>query len=257
MDRAKALELLKECLKEISHLKELHHDNREYELWRGKVKNIIKAGLDAEDENEFLSGQKMYVDSSWIDGTSGKAEQKHYLENANRSETNLKLIIQKYDILGLGVDLVVAGLPDCKAFIAHEGETKALAKLKKFLDALGVKYLTAETEPSDGRSVEGQVKWTYQPADFTIILATKGKAINKVTGKAYMGINVADELGRAREVFNNRIILLLQTGVEPHTNICEIVHERFTPQSMDNAFIKIARELTGWGLIRALGEERK
>jgi len=144
-----------------------------------------------------------------------------------------------------------------KAFIAHEGKTEALAKLKNFLDALGVEYLMAEGEPSDGRSVEGQVKWTSQLADFTIILATKGKAINKVTGKAYMGMNVADELGRAREVFNNRIILLLQIGVEPHTDISEIVHERFAPQSMDKAFIKVARELTGWGLIRALVEERK
>ncbi len=70
-----------------------------------------------------------------------------------------------------------------------------------------------------------------------------------------MGMNVADELGRARKVFKNRIILLLQNGVKPHANIQELVHERFAPQSMDKAFTKIARELTGWGLIRASREE--
>jgi len=138
-----------------------------------------------------------------------------------------------------------------KAFIAHEGETEALTKLKDFLDALGIEYLIAEAEPSNGRSVEQQVNWTYEPADFAIILATKGKAIDKTTGEAYMGMNVADELGRARVVFKNRIILLLEKGVEPHTNISEIVHERFTPGSMDKALIKIAKELTGWGLLRA------
>lgn len=138
-----------------------------------------------------------------------------------------------------------------KAFIAHEGETKALGKVKDFLDALGVKYSIAEIEPSNGRSVEGQVTWTYELADFAIILATKGKAINKTTGEAYMGMNVADELGRARVVFKNTIILLLEKGVEPHTNISEIVHERFTSGSMDKALIKIAKELRGWGLLRA------
>ncbi len=136
-----------------------------------------------------------------------------------------------------------------KAFIAHEGETKALNKLKTFLDALGVKYLIAEIEPSNGRLVEPQVTCTYGDADFTIILATKGKLINKETGKPQMGTNVADELGRAREVFKNKIILLLETGVEAHTNISGIVHERFKPQSMDKAFTKIVKELRNWGFI--------
>jgi len=138
-----------------------------------------------------------------------------------------------------------------KAFIAHEGETKTLNKLKNFLDALGVKYLIAEIEPSNGRLVEPQVTSTYGNADFTIILATKGKLINKETGKPQMGTNVADELGRAREVFKNKIILLLETGVEAHTNISGIVHERFKPQSMDKAFTKIVKELRNWGFLMA------
>jgi predicted nucleotide-binding protein len=138
-----------------------------------------------------------------------------------------------------------------KAFIAHEGETKALGKLKTFLDALGVKYLIAEIEPSNGRLIEPQVTRTYGNADLAIILATKGKVIDKQKKNVYyMGMNVADELGRAREVFKNRIILLLETGVQPHTNISGIVNERFKPQSMDNAFIKIAKELRNWGFIR-------
>ena len=136
-----------------------------------------------------------------------------------------------------------------KAFIAHEGMTRALQKVKDFLDALGVKYLIAEIEPSDGRVVEGQVQWTQEKADFAIILATKGKIINKETGKPQMGLNVADELGRAREVFKNRIILLLQKGVEPHANVSGIVYEPFTTQYMGNVFKKIVREIRNWGYI--------
>lgn len=136
-----------------------------------------------------------------------------------------------------------------KVFIAHEGMTRALDKVKSFLDVLGIKYLIAEIEPSDGRQIEGQVTSTYGEADFAIVLATKGKVVDKETGKSYMGMNVADELGRAREVFKNRIILLLQKGVEPHTNISGIVYEPFTTQYMENVFKKIVKEIRNWGLI--------
>lgn len=138
-----------------------------------------------------------------------------------------------------------------KAFIAHEGETEQLKKLKDFLDALGIRYFIAEVEASDGRSIERQVDWTQAEADFAICLATKGKAVNKKTGTHYMALNVADELGRAREVFRNKIILLVQKGVEVHTNIREIVRAPFTTQSMDEAFIKIIKELRNWGFIQA------
>jgi len=104
LDRAKALELLKECLNEIQDLKGLHHANQEYKLWEDKVLDIIKAGLDADDVNKFLRGQKMYVDFSWIAVTSEKAEQKHYLERLTNYETNLKSIIQKYEMLGPDIE---------------------------------------------------------------------------------------------------------------------------------------------------------
>ena len=137
-----------------------------------------------------------------------------------------------------------------RAFIAHEGETEQLRKLKDFLEALGIEYFIAEAKASDGRSIERQVDWTQAKADFAICLATKGKAINRKTGKHYMGLNIADELGRARQVFRNRIILLVQKGVEVHTNIKEIVYAPFTTQSMDIAFTKVIKELRNWGFIK-------
>ena len=138
-----------------------------------------------------------------------------------------------------------------KAFIAHEGETRALDILKEYLEALGIRYFIAESKASDGRSVERQVDWTQSKADFAICLATKGKAVNKKTGKHYMAPNIIDELGRARQVFGNKIILLVQKGVEVHTNIREIVYETFTTTNMEKALIKVAKELTNWGFITA------
>jgi hypothetical protein len=137
-----------------------------------------------------------------------------------------------------------------KAFIAHEGMTGVLTRLREFLEALGIGYSIAEIEASNGRGVEKQVQWTQGKADFAIILATKGKAIDKKTGEPYMGLNVADELGRAREIFRNRIVLLLQRGVKPHTNVRGIVYEPFSPQNLEKSFIKVIRELRNWGFIQ-------
>lgn len=136
-----------------------------------------------------------------------------------------------------------------KAFIAHEGETKALSMLKEFLEAFEIQYFIAEVKASNGRSIEKQVDWTQSKADFAICLATKGKAINKKTGRYFMAPNIADELGRARQIFGNKIILLVQKGVETHTNVREIVHETFTTTNMEKAFIKIVKELKNWGFI--------
>lgn len=140
-----------------------------------------------------------------------------------------------------------------KAFIAHEGETQALTSLKKLLEALGIKYFIAEAEASGGKSVEKHVNWVEEQGDFAIILATKGKAVDKKTGRYYMGLNVADELGSARQIYKNHIILLVQKGVQVHTNKREIVYGEFTSTNMQEAFIKIARELRNWGFIRAGG----
>ena len=250
MDKREAIEFLKQCLGEIPQLAKLDFHNQGYPLWRRKIRDVLEAvfGRHSSEYQDFsrcnwqAGMQRMRIAESLY--------QEGYLTNLKCIETALLSIIQKYEILGFETKSATSELPP-KAFIAHEGETRALGKLKTFLDSLGVKYLIAEIEPSNGRLVEPQVTWTYGNADFAIILATKGGVIDKKKDVHYMGINVADELGRAREVFKNRIILLLETGVQPHTNISGIVYERFKPQSMDKAFIKIAKELRNWGFMRA------
>jgi len=138
-----------------------------------------------------------------------------------------------------------------KAFIAHGGDSPALSKLKSFLEALGVKPLVVEEQPSEGRSVGENVDWYARQADCAIILATKGDIDGK-TGRFIPRGNVLIEIGKSQELFKDRIIYLLQAGVKLPTNINEKVRARFTSQNMDNAFIKIAKELNKFGLLKAV-----
>lgn len=99
MDRSKAIELLREALNEIPRLRELHHerDEQEFELWRDKVQNIIKAALDPDDLKRFSSRRPVHV-RGWF---SDDVYQKDYLDKLTDYETALKSIIQKYEILGV------------------------------------------------------------------------------------------------------------------------------------------------------------
>jgi len=99
MEKHEAIELLKQALIEIPHLKELRHGNQEFRLWDRKVLDIIKAGLDADDKTTWFASGKMHVVGYW---TSDADYQKYYLENLENYETALKSIIQKYEVLGFG-----------------------------------------------------------------------------------------------------------------------------------------------------------
>ncbi len=138
-----------------------------------------------------------------------------------------------------------------KAFIAHGGDSPTLRKLKNYLDALGVQPLVVEEQPSEGRSIAENVDYYARQADFAIILATKGDIDGKTGGFIPRG-NVLIEIGKSQELFKERIIYLLQAGTKFPTNISEKVWGRFTTERMDDAFIKIARELCKFGILHAV-----
>jgi len=244
MDKKEAIAYLEKSLEEIPRLKKLPYRNGEYVIWINTIKGIVEKvfGVDS-FESKKLAPEYKYIykfDESY---------QSQYEKIVNKRALAIISIIKINKTMGtISVTNIGSKIPT--AFIAHEGETENLKKLKDFLDALTIEYYIAEAEPSDGRSIEGQVNWNQLKADFAICLATKGKAINKETGEHYMGLNVADELGRAREIYKNKIILLVEDGVEVHTNTREIVHATFSNQSMDTAFIKIIKELSNWGFIQ-------
>lgn len=137
-----------------------------------------------------------------------------------------------------------------KAFIAHGGETPALDKLKKYLIALGVEPLIVEEQPSENRSILENINYYARQSDFAIILATKGDIDGKTGGFIPRG-NVLIEIGKAQELFPDRTIYLKQAGVKFPSIISDKVGIRFVPQSMDDSFIQIAKEIRIYGILKA------
>ena len=138
-----------------------------------------------------------------------------------------------------------------KVFVAHGGKSEARDKLYRFLIALGITPLVIEEEPKEGRSVNEQVEYCSKQADCAVILGTADDKELK-DGKLYPRRNVCIEIGRFQEKFHNRIIYLLEEGASFPSNISEKLYTRFTEESMDEAFIAVARELRAFGILKAL-----
>ena len=99
IDEGRAIELLKQALSEMPHLKELRYDDQEFILWFDKVRDIIQAGLDENDRQTFPSSRKVTITTSGA-LPSDDDFQRYYLIMLNHCETALRSIIQKHEILG-------------------------------------------------------------------------------------------------------------------------------------------------------------
>ena len=247
MDIPKALELLNEYLGEVEHLRTLHYKNDERWLWKDKVNVVLEAAF-GKDSDEYKKWNYIFPVAVEL---SDEGEQRDYLEDLQHYERMIKEILQKYEILGIEEKPIAKKEPHTKAFIAHGGNSPALRKLKSFLEALGVQPLVVEEQASEDRSVGQNVDWYSKQADCAIILATKGD-IDVKTGHFIPRGNVLMEVGKLQELFRGRIIYLLQSGTKFPTNVSEKVWAHFSPQSMDNAFVKVARELKAFGILKVV-----
>lgn len=139
-----------------------------------------------------------------------------------------------------------------KVFIVHGGKSSVLEKLREFVEALGIKPLIVEMLPSKGMTLADKVKKYQQEADCAIILATRGGIIDTKSGKQHPRLNVIDELSSFWEAFPERVIVLLEKGAQLPSNKSGLTYEAFARQSMDRAFIAIARELTEMKILKAV-----
>lgn len=143
-----------------------------------------------------------------------------------------------------------------KVFIAHGGECQALTKLRDYTIDLGIEPLIVEKVASESRSVNEQVEYNLAQADCAIVLGTADDK-NLADGRLYPRDNVEIEIGRFQERFPRRTIYLLEKGASFPSNISEKVYERFTQDNMEKAFAKVARELTAFGILKAVKPAEK
>ena len=220
--------------------------NYYFSKWKSETEYIIRKNF-SDDSIQLAKFLEVSDLSKW-DHTTGTPTQfaSRRQRMMLRSAAELETIISSIEKYGLPEKSEV--IIPAKVFIAHGGKTKALDKVQAFLIALNVIPLIAEEEPSVDRSANQQVEWCLDNSDCAIILGTADDKDLK-DGKLYPRRNVHIEIGRVQERFPNKVIYLLEEGASFPSNISEKVYERFTRENMENAYIKIAKELRAFGII--------
>jgi predicted nucleotide-binding protein len=149
-----------------------------------------------------------------------------------------------------GVDRILAEsrikAEGARVFISHGKETPALAKVERFVRALGLSPVIVVREPSEGMSVDDLVEKRLRESDCAIILAT---ADDQVGNYYQPRPNVIHEIGLAQEKLSHRVVYLKEHGCEFPSNVRPKVWENFTPDNMEAAFEKISKELRAFGML--------
>ncbi|MFC1964245.1 TIR domain-containing protein [Chloroflexota bacterium] len=265
-----------------SKLDELIELSRELSEYTGYVADVVN-GLSLSDQNQKRASQLLRI-IGIKSGSFGKLINELTSEPQDTWNSTLSIPVDKVTWQGAGVcyrmvnkaigqlmDDVKSGKRDIKtgnilnsaanrltsieppkAFIAHGGKSGVLDKLCEFVEALGIKPIIVELSPTRGLSVDDKVNKYVKDADFGIVLATRGGIVDEKNKRQHPRLNVIDELERLRAAFPEKTILLLEKGVDLPSNVSGLTYEPFARQSMDRAFTAITRELTEFGILKAI-----
>lgn len=137
-------------------------------------------------------------------------------------------------------------LRERRVFVSHGKDSAALTKVERFLRGLGLTPVIVKFEASQGGSVDDVVEREMISCECALILATKGDSVD---GEWQPRPNVIHEIGLAQEKLKHRLIYLKEEGCNFPSNISPKIWESFTQDNLENAFLKIVKELRAFGVI--------
>jgi hypothetical protein len=139
-----------------------------------------------------------------------------------------------------------------RIFIGHGANKKPLAQLTKTLDNLGIPYAVAEDEPNAGRPISQKVRDTMDTCGAAILIFSADieyfDADQNSVWKS--SENVANELGAAAVMYDNRIILFKEESVDLASNYSGIGYITFERNKLDAKVNDLLRELFAMKIIK-------
>jgi predicted nucleotide-binding protein len=142
---------------------------------------------------------------------------------------------------------VIKPIPGKNIFISHGRDSKALQKLERFIRTLGLNPIIVKNEPSRGGAVDDVIEENMKKCACAVILATKD---DEVGGRWQPRPNVIHEIGLGQEKLKNSLIYLKEHGCEFPSNVSPKIWENFTQENMEDAFLKVVKELRAFGIVQ-------
>lgn len=137
-------------------------------------------------------------------------------------------------------------------FIAHGKNKDPLEKLKKILGQFKIPYKVAIEEPSLGRPISSKVREIMNSCNCAILIFTTDEEFRDVEGNTIWrpSENVVHELGAAAYLYDNRIVIMKEEGVEFPSNFKDIGYISFKKDQLDAKTMDILKELIGFGIVK-------
>lgn len=137
-------------------------------------------------------------------------------------------------------------------FIAHGKNKKPLEQLKKILEQFKVNYRVAVEEPNLGRPIGSKVKEVMESCNCAILIFTSDEEFFDKEGNSIWrpSENVTYELGAANYLYDNRLVILKEEGVEFPSNFSDIGYISFIKDQLENKSLDVIKELIGFGILK-------
>lgn len=141
-------------------------------------------------------------------------------------------------------------------FVAHGKNHKPLDDLKKILDQFKIPYKVALDEAHAGRPISGKVAELMHECSAGIFIFTKDELFlreNKAGGQDEVwrpSENVVYELGAANILWDKKIIIVREDGVNFPSDFSDLGYITFKDGEIANKALDILKELIALGLVQ-------
>lgn len=239
---------LRATISRLDVLRRMPPTNPDVDVWFDDLKSLVR-DLCGEDSEEYVG----LANAPHAEGTIVGYPGEHplyfvYRVKLDRIEAAARVVLNRLEKgrAPTPVKLTASRSGDNpKVFVSHGPPGTPLKKLEEFLRALDIEPVIVEEQPSEGRSVVSNVEKYASDCATAIVLATRDRQINS-DWEPNPGVLI--EIGDLRKRFEGKIIYLAQSGLKRSSMWSEHVYIEFEEDHMDEAFIKLIRELKAAGL---------
>jgi len=145
-----------------------------------------------------------------------------------------------------------------RIFVGHGKNKKPLEQLTKTLDTLGIPFGVAEDEPNAGRPISKKVRDTMETCGAAILIFSADIEYFDKDGEPVWksSENVSHELGAASILYDDRIIIFKEEGVELASNFSGIGYITFEKNALEAKVNDLLKELVAFKILKlAVGDE--
>ncbi len=137
-------------------------------------------------------------------------------------------------------------------FVAHGKNKKPLEQLKKILEQFKIPYKVAVDEPNLGRPIGTKVRDIMQGCNCAILIFTADEEFQTTSGTTVWrpSENVGFELGASGYLYENRIVIMKEEGVDFPSNFRDLGYISFSKDQLEAKAMDVLKELIGFGIVK-------